>query len=93
MHGFGFSTILRQMQRAAQPGAVALSFNVGVELGQLLFVAIVFPAVLYLAASRWQGRVRSAVSLGVVCLSMYWFVQRVSMRSSLRFEDAASVWY
>jgi hydrogenase/urease accessory protein HupE len=77
VHGFGFSTILRQMQLPRRNLALSLfSFNVGVELGQLLFVAIVFPAMLYLAASRWRDRVRSAVSFGVVCLSMYWFVQR-----------------
>jgi hypothetical protein len=52
------------------------SFNAGVEIGQLAFVAVVFPAMLYLASSAWQTAVRSAVSLSVVCLSVYWFVQR-----------------
>ena len=77
MHGFGFSTILRQMQLPRRNLALSLfSFNAGVELGQLLFVAIVFPMMMYLAASAWQNRVRSAVSFGIVCLSVYWFVQR-----------------
>ena len=77
VHGFGFATILRQMQLPRRNLALSLfSFNAGVELGQLLFIAIVFPMTLYLAASRWQTRIRSAVSFGVVCLSMYWFVQR-----------------
>jgi hypothetical protein len=77
VHGFGFSTILRQMQLPRRNLALSLfSFNVGVELGQLLFVAIVFPMMMYLAASAWQNRVRSAVSSAIVCLSVYWFVQR-----------------
>ena len=77
VHGFGFSTILRQMQLPRRNLALSLfSFNAGVELGQLLFVAIVFPMMMYLAASAWQNRIRSAVSFGIVCLSVYWFVQR-----------------
>ena len=77
VHGFGFSTILRQMQLPRRNLALSLfSFNAGVELGQLLFVAIVFPMMMYLAGSAWQNRVRSAVSFGIVCLSVYWFVQR-----------------
>jgi hypothetical protein len=77
VHGFGFSTILREMQLPRRNLALSLfSFNAGVEIGQLAFVAVVFPAMLYLASSAWQTAVRSAVSLSVVCLSVYWFVQR-----------------
>ena len=77
VHGFGFSTVLRQMQLPRRNLALSLfSFNAGVELGQLLFVAIVFPMMMYLAASAWQNRIRSAVSSGIVCLSVYWFIQR-----------------
>jgi hypothetical protein len=77
VHGFGFSTVLRQMQLPRRNLALSLfSFNAGVELGQLVFVAVVFPMTVYLASSAWRHSVRSAVSVGVVCLSLYWFVQR-----------------
>ena len=77
VHGFGFSAILREMELPRRSLALSLfSFNAGVELGQLLFVALVFPMMMYLAGSAWQNRVRSAVSFGIVCLSMYWFAQR-----------------
>jgi hydrogenase/urease accessory protein HupE len=77
IHGFGFSTILREMQLPRGNLALSLfSFNAGVEVGQLAFVGVVFPAMLYLTASRWRAEIRSAVSFGVVCLSVYWFVQR-----------------
>jgi hypothetical protein len=42
-----------------------------------MFVAAVFQITLYLASSAWQNTIRFAVSFGVVCLSMYWFAQRV----------------
>ena len=77
IHGFGFSTILRDMQLPRGNLALSLfSFNAGVELGQLAFVAVVFPVTLYLASSRWRAGVMCAVSFVVVCLSTYWFVQR-----------------
>jgi len=78
IHGFGFSTVLREMQLPRPNLALSLfSFNAGLELGQITFVAVVFPIMIYRAPSEWQTRIRSAVSLGIVCLSMYWFAQRV----------------
>lgn len=77
VHGFGFSSILREMQLPSSNLALSLfSFNAGVELGQLAFVAVVFPMTVYLASSKWRTGIRSAVSFGVVCVSTYWFVQR-----------------
>lgn len=77
VHGFGFSTILREMELPRGNLALSLfSFNAGVEIGQLAFIAGVFPMMLWLASSTWQAGIRSAVSFGVVCLSTYWFVQR-----------------
>ena len=78
IHGFGFSTVLREMQLPRPNLALSLfSFNAGVELGQIMFVAVVFLLMIYRASSEWQTRIRSAVSFGVVCFSMYWFAQRV----------------
>jgi hypothetical protein len=77
VHGFGFSTVLRQMQLPRRELGLSLfSFNAGIEIGQLVFVAIVFPLVLYKTSTRWHQEVRFAVSIGAVGLSLYWFVQR-----------------
>ena len=62
---------------APQLALSLFSFNAGIELGQIMFVAAVFQITLYLASSAWQNTIRFAVSFGVVCLSMYWFAQRV----------------
>jgi hydrogenase/urease accessory protein HupE len=76
VHGFGFSTVLREMQLPRASLAVSLfSFNAGVEIGQIAFVSMVFPLVLFLSSRRWP-QLRPAVSLSVVCLAVYWFVQR-----------------
>jgi hypothetical protein len=52
------------------------SFNGGVELGQLAFVSLVFPVVLYLMASRWKSRFLTGSSLGIAALGFFWFIQR-----------------
>jgi hypothetical protein len=77
VHGFGFATVLRDMQLPRASAILSLfSFNAGVEIGQLTFIAIAFPCVGAFAASRWRARVRPIASATVACLAVYWFVQR-----------------
>lgn len=53
-HGYGFSSALQNAGLSRDHLWLPLiSFNIGVELGQVVVIAIVFPAV-YLAARRWQ---------------------------------------
>lgn len=76
-HGFGFSNVLREMQLSRSHLALSLfSFNAGVEIGQLAFVLLLFPAVLYVGRLGWQRHARLSVSMVVMCLAMYWFVRR-----------------
>ena len=80
MHGFGFASVLREMELPARAvGWSLLSFNVGVEIGQLMVVAFVASA---LAALRRHSqvagqRVAFAGSLAVIAAGAFWFVQRV----------------
>jgi hypothetical protein len=76
IHGFGFSTILRDMQLPRMNLALSLfSFNAGVEIGQIAFIVVAFPLVRS-AAARWRQQFGPAVSAGVVVLAAYWFFQR-----------------
>ena len=76
VHGFGFSNVLREMDLPKSSLALSLfSFNVGVEIGQITFVLLIFPLVRDLVSSGWK-RLKPAVSIGVACLAVYWFVQR-----------------
>lgn len=46
VHGFGFSNVLREMQLPRANLALSLfSFNLGVEIGQVVFVILLFPAI------------------------------------------------
>ena len=80
IHGFGFANVLREMDLPARAlGWSLFSFNVGVEIGQLLVVVIV-ASVLAVVRKRSEsvGRlVTVAGSVVVIVAGSYWFVDRV----------------
>lgn len=79
-HGFGFSNVLREMDLSRlHLGLSLFSFNLGVEIGQLAFVLVLFPLILYIATVSWRRQFQKAVSLVVMCLATYWFIQRAFM--------------
>jgi hypothetical protein len=81
LHGLGFAGALRQ---AGLPGdaipAALLFFNVGVEIGQLAFVAAVLPVVA--AVIRLPGRrpvwTWQALAYGIGSIAAGWTLQRVA---------------
>ena len=76
VHGFGFSNVLREMQLPRTDLALSLfSFNLGVEIGQLVFVVLLFPALEDLLKRGWTW-LRPAISGTIALLASYWFVQR-----------------
>ena len=77
IHGFGFSSVLREMQLPRTGLALSLfSFNTGVEIGQILFALAAFPLVIWVTRSRWQQQIKPVVSLTVMSLAVYWFIRR-----------------
>ena len=80
IHGFGFASVLREMDLPARAlGWSLFSFNVGVEIGQLLVVAVVATALAALRArSEAAGRrIAYAGSIVVIAAGAFWFIQRV----------------
>jgi hydrogenase/urease accessory protein HupE len=79
IHGFGFASALREISvpRAELPLAL-FSFNLGVEAGQLLVVALVLPLLSYAHRRGWLSRKRARLaSLPVAALGFIWFVARL----------------
>ena len=78
IHGFGFSTVLREL--GLNPGTLAVAlfgFNVGVELGQLAIVLVVFPAVYALRNTAFYRRgVLPVVAVLIALLAAVWLVER-----------------
>jgi hydrogenase/urease accessory protein HupE len=80
IHGFGFAGVLREMDLPPRAlGWSLFSFNVGVEIGQLLVVAVVASALGALRSrSAAAGRlITVAGSAVVMAAGAFWFVQRV----------------
>ena len=80
IHGFGFANVLREMELPRRAlGWSLFSFNVGVEIGQLLVVVAVASAFVVLRSrSEWaRRRLVLAGSVVVIVAGTFWFVQRV----------------
>jgi hypothetical protein len=80
IHGFGFANVLREMDLPARGVAWSLfSFNVGVEIGQLMVVIVVASALMALRSrNEAVGRqIAFAGSLVVIAAGAFWFIQRV----------------
>ena len=82
LHGFGFASGLSTtgMPRAELPPAL-LFFNVGVELGQLVFVfaALALVRSFRILEVRWPRLVEALPGYAVGSLGAYWTIQRTVM--------------
>jgi hypothetical protein len=79
VHGFGFSSVLRDLGLPrGQLVPALLGFNLGVEAGQLIIVAPLFPLVFWLQGrAAAYRRVRVGVNASVALVAAWWFVQRL----------------
>ena len=80
IHGFGFAYVLKEfgLPQAAL-GWSLFAFNLGVEIGQLMIVAVV-AGVLLLVRRQSPALARQLAlvgSIAVILAGAYWFVQRV----------------
>jgi len=84
LHGLGFAGALAEIGLPANSIPLALFFfNVGVELGQLLFIAAVFAGTklfLSIFANRYDMRRAAMFSAYLIGgLSGYWVIERITM--------------
>ena len=78
IHGFGFASVLADLGLPQGSLAVALvGFNVGVELGQIVIVAIFLPLAFALR-TRWlyQKLILIGSSSLIVLLATIWLIER-----------------
>jgi len=89
VHGFGFSFALRETLQFAGSHMLAslLSFNIGVELGQLLVLTLLIPMLdglfRYAVAERMGTIILSAL---VAHTGWHWMIDRGAILSQFRFE-------
>ncbi len=82
IHGFGFASVLKELNLSAQGIAISLvCFNLGVEIGQVAIVAALFPMLWGLehCSQRGQRGLARSGSAIIIALEAFWFAQRVGL--------------
>lgn len=77
-HGLGFAGVLAEL--GLPPGQLVpslLSFNVGVELGQLTIVLACWIALHRFRNAAWYPWLVRLVSIGIAAIALWWTVERV----------------
>jgi hydrogenase/urease accessory protein HupE len=79
LHGFGFAGALSEigLPEHAIPLAL-LFFNLGVEVGQLAFIAAVFAASLLLKRLAWPGWAWRIPVYAIGSMAAFWTIQRIA---------------
>jgi len=76
VHGFGFASVLREVSMPkSQLFPALVSFNIGVELGQVAIVSVLFPMTLWLARQHFRRAVVLAASGMAFLFGVGWFIQ------------------
>jgi len=79
-HGLGFAGALGELGlRASDIPLALLFFNLGVEMGQLSFIALIvlINAVAGKQMQKWAPRLPTALAYGLGGISTYWFMERL----------------
>jgi hydrogenase/urease accessory protein HupE len=81
MHGFGFAGALAEVGLPARAIPVALMFfNVGVEIGQLVFVTAVLGLFFLLTKipKTWPRWAEAVPAYAIGAIAMFWVIQRIA---------------
>ena len=82
LHGLGFASVLSDFGLPQNSFIISLlSFNVGVEIGQLLIVVPIFFIFKALKLTKTQFRrvFQIPVSLIISAVGTFWFIERISL--------------
>jgi hypothetical protein len=87
IHGFGFANVLAELNLPRTAFAWALlQFNVGLEVGQLLIVAVATTALFTLRL--WRGYARAVIgggSIVAIVIGLVWLIERTANVSLMPF--------
>lgn len=76
-HGFGFASVMGDVGVGTDRLALSVfGFNVGVELGQLAIIAVIFPALFLLRDRRVYLPAMRLGSAALIAISLVWFGER-----------------
>ncbi|BAO74620.1 HupE/UreJ family protein [Winogradskyella sp. PG-2] len=77
-HGFGFASVLADLGLSSENLGISLfGFNVGVEIGQLLIIAMMFPILFLLRRRKIYKKILLYGSILLIIISLYWAIERI----------------
>ncbi len=77
-HGFGFASVLSDLGLTNEFLTLSLlGFNVGVEIGQIAIIAVIFPVLFLLRKLQLYPKLLVYISIVLIVISLYWFIERV----------------
>lgn len=79
LHGLGFAGALSFTEEGGWPLVSSLlTFNVGIELGQALIIALLFPLLLLARRFAWSSVAQLTATAAIGAVGLVWFFERMS---------------
>jgi hydrogenase/urease accessory protein HupE len=76
-HGLGFAGLLEEIHVPEEKFVSSLfAFNIGIEIGQLIIVAVALPLILLARKKSWYPRVIQGIAIVIGALGIFWAIQR-----------------
>lgn len=91
-HGFGFASVLGDIGLKDEFLVYSLlGFNIGVEIGQLLIILLIFPVLFLIRKRKLYPKVLVYGSIFLIIASIYWIIERV-FDVEFGVEDTITYW-
>jgi hypothetical protein len=79
LHGLGFAGTIAFSDDGLRLLGSLLSFNVGIELGQALIVALLFPLLLLVRRYAWSNVAHAGAASAAAAVGLFWFMDRIPL--------------
>lgn len=77
-HGFGFASVLGEKGLSGEYMILSLfGFNIGVELGQVLIICMIFPVLFLIRRTKLYPQLLTYGSIVLILISFYWAIERI----------------
>ena len=80
IHGLGFASALNEIGLPRNKFAISiLSFNLGVELGQISIILVIFALIVAPMGKKpwYKRRIVFPISIAIALVAAYWTIQRL----------------
>ncbi|MBC7708256.1 HupE/UreJ family protein, partial [Polaromonas sp.] len=77
-HGLGFAGLLQEIQIPQDKFLASLvSFNIGIEIGQLIMVAAALPFIYAFRNKKYYPLCIKIIAVIIATIALFWMVQRI----------------